>query len=102
MVVAVWEGADTNLPILLLNSHYDVVPAAADDWTVPPFAGIRKDGKIYGRGTQDMKCVCLQYIEAIRSIRQLSPEWKPARSIYLTFVPDEGENESSVLCPFCW
>ena len=62
VVVAVWKGIDEQLPILLLNSHYDVVPAAASDWTVPPFGGVRKDGKVYGRGTQDMKCVCIQYI----------------------------------------
>ncbi|KAL7561049.1 hypothetical protein ACA910_011885 [Epithemia clementina (nom. ined.)] len=89
VVVAVWEGEDQSLPVLLLNSHYDVVPAAKEDWTVPPFEGLRKEGKIYGRGTQDMKCVCLQYIEALRKIRQVSPAWKPARSMYLTFVPDE-------------
>ena len=56
----------------------------------PPFAGVRKNGNVYGRGAQDMKCVCLQYIEALRQIRLQKPEWKPARSIYLTFVPDEG------------
>ena len=90
VVVAVWKGIDEQLPILLLNSHYDVVPAAPSDWTVPPFGGVRKDGKVYGRGTQDMKCVCMQYIEALRQIRARQGEsWKPSRSIYLTFVPDE-------------
>lgn len=88
VVVALWKGIDETLPVLLLNSHYDVVPA--ENWTVPPFEGIRKEGKIYGRGTQDMKCVCMQYLEAIVKIRRLNPEWKPARNIYLTFVPDEG------------
>lgn len=92
VVVAVWKGCDETLPVLLLNSHYDVVPAKAEDWTsgLPPFGGVRKDGKVFGRGTQDMKCVCLQYIEALRQIHLQKPDWKPARSIYLTFVPDEG------------
>lgn len=89
VVVALWKGLDETLPVLLFNSHYDVVPA--ENWTVPPFDGLRQDGKIYGRGAQDMKCVCVQYIEAIAKIRQLKPEWKPARNIYLTFVPDEGD-----------
>jgi aminoacylase len=88
VVVAVWKGVDETLPILLLNSHYDVVPA--ENWDVPPFEGIRRDGKIYGRGAQDMKCVCVQYMEAITKIHQLYPEWKPERTIYLTYVPDEG------------
>lgn len=87
VVVAHWKGTDEALPVILLNSHYDVVPAEESDWTVPPFEGLRKDGNIYGRGTQDMKCVCIQYIEALRKLAQLN--FQPTRSIYLTFVPDE-------------
>jgi aminoacylase len=89
VVVAVWKGRDASLPILLLNSHYDVVPADVKDWSVPPFDGLRKNGRIYGRGTQDMKCVCTQYLEAIRQIKKTCPDFIPARTIYLTFVPDE-------------
>lgn len=89
VVIACWKGQDESLPVILLNSHYDVVPAAPEDWTVDPFKGERKDGKVYGRGTQDMKCVCIQYIEAIRKIHSTYPDFQPARSIYLTFVPDE-------------
>ena len=89
VVVAKWTGKDDSLPIVLLNSHYDVVPAAVEDWTVEPFAGIRRGGRIYGRGTQDMKCVCIQYIEALRKLHAVQPDYQPTRSIYLTFVPDE-------------
>jgi aminoacylase len=89
VVVAIWKGRDEGLPVLVLNSHYDVVPADTSAWTVPPFAGLQRDGNIYGRGTQDMKCVCIQYVEAIRRIHRLDPTWQPERSIYLTFVPDE-------------
>jgi acetylornithine deacetylase/succinyl-diaminopimelate desuccinylase-like protein len=59
VVVACWKGHSPELPVILLNSHYDVVPAS-DDWTVPPFEALRTEGRIYGRGTQDMKCVCIQ------------------------------------------
>ena len=91
VVVAVWKGRHPHLPVLLLNSHYDVVPADAKDWTVaPPFAGLQQEDRIYGRGTQDMKSVCIQYIEAIQKLHTTYPEWQPERSIYLTFVPDEG------------
>jgi aminoacylase len=90
VVIAHWPGKDSTLPILLLNSHYDVVPADLEAWTVPPFGATRSpDGKIYGRGTQDMKCVSMQYIEAIRKIHAKHPDWQPERDIYLTFVPDE-------------
>jgi aminoacylase len=94
VIVAHWRGTQPDLPVILLNSHYDVVPADPDDWTVPPFDGIRKDGVIYGRGAQDMKCVCIQYIEAIRFL--MKHNFTPTRSIYLTFVPDEEVSGSGM------
>lgn len=39
---------------LLLNGHIDVV-VPGEDWTVDPFGGELRNGKIYGRGTCDMK-----------------------------------------------
>jgi len=36
-----------------------------------------------------MKCVCVQYLEAIRQLRQRSDGWTPLRTVHLTFVPDE-------------
>jgi succinyl-diaminopimelate desuccinylase len=41
-------------PLAHLNGHIDVVPAGAG-WTVDPFGGMVRDGRIYGRGTADMK-----------------------------------------------
>ena len=42
---------------------------------------------VYGRGAQDMKCVCCQYIEGLRRLRARG--WTPLRTVWLTFVPDE-------------
>jgi succinyl-diaminopimelate desuccinylase len=41
-------------PVVHLNGHIDVVPAG-EGWTVDPFGGLLRDGKIYGRGVCDMK-----------------------------------------------
>ena len=101
VVAAIWKGKDPSLPILLLNSHYDVVPATATDWVQAqqqPFSGLRINNKVYGRGTQDMKSVCIQYIEAIRKITIMYPNYQPQRNIYLTFVPDEGKRSQNELC----
>jgi acetylornithine deacetylase/succinyl-diaminopimelate desuccinylase-like protein len=42
-------------PSLLLLSHLDVVAADAREWSVDPFAGVVKDGFVWGRGALDMK-----------------------------------------------
>ena len=41
-------------PVVHFNGHFDVVPAG-EGWTVDPFGGEVRDGKIWGRGTGDMK-----------------------------------------------
>eukprot|EP00924_Labyrinthula_sp_SR-Ha-C_P015398 maker-scaffold_71-snap-gene-0.3-mRNA-1 protein AED:0.01 eAED:0.01 QI:149/1/1/1/0.5/0.66/3/519/432 len=76
-------GSKPQIPGILLNSHYDVVPIVESEWKVPAFEGLEKEGKIYGRGTQDMKSVCVQYIFALSKV--LPSE----RTFFLTFVPDE-------------
>lgn len=40
---------------VMLSGHSDVVPVDGQTWTVPPFALTERDGKLYGRGTADMK-----------------------------------------------
>lgn len=42
--------------VLILSGHMDVVAAGDEkDWTYPPFGAVVDDGKMYGRGTTDMK-----------------------------------------------
>lgn len=42
-------------PGVLLSGHTDVVPIDGQDWTVPVFEMTEKDGRLFGRGTTDMK-----------------------------------------------
>lgn len=45
----------TDRPGVLLSGHTDVVPTKGQNWAVPPFEMTSRDGKLYGRGTCDMK-----------------------------------------------
>ncbi len=49
------------------NGHIDVVEAGKD-WTVDPFAGVVRDGKLYGRGSCDMKGGLAAAIVAVEAI----------------------------------
>jgi len=42
-------------PGVVLSGHTDVVPVDGQDWTTDPFAPELRDGRLYGRGTCDMK-----------------------------------------------
>ncbi|MBF4559696.1 acetylornithine deacetylase [Pseudomonas sp. p50] len=42
-------------PGIVLSGHTDVVPVDGQPWTLAPFALTERDGKLYGRGTADMK-----------------------------------------------
>src|SRR5579884_2282283 len=60
------EGA---APPLLLQGHVDVVPAARQPWTHPPFAADVADGFIWGRGTLDMKGAVAMMLAAVLRAR---------------------------------
>jgi carboxypeptidase PM20D1 len=109
-----WKGKNPSLKPVLFLSHYDVVPvngydASSDtskaiifnindkpadpintvqkDWEYPPFSGAVEHGRIYGRGTIDMKCMLFGIMEA--STQLISKGFQPNRDIYFAFGHDE-------------
>ncbi|XP_003381375.1 aminoacylase-1 [Trichinella spiralis] len=88
LLIMTLEGTEPSLPSILLNSHMDVVPAYEEKWKYDPFSGhMDEKGDIYGRGSQDMKNVGMQYLEAILHLKRQGKTFK--RTIHLSFVPDE-------------
>jgi putative selenium metabolism hydrolase len=47
-------GPEGGAPVLLFDGHMDVVPAVGT-WTTDPFQPVVRDGRLYGRGSTDMK-----------------------------------------------
>lgn len=69
-VVGVKTGsAGAGGPVLHLNGHLDVVPAGAG-WTVDPFGGLVRDGRLYGRGSSDMKAGLAAAVFALEAVRR--------------------------------
>ncbi len=73
-------------PCLHLNGHFDVVPAGAG-WTVDPFGGTVRDGRIYGRGACDMKAGLASALFAAEAVRRAGVEL--AGSIEISGTVDE-------------
>jgi aminoacylase len=81
--ILTWKGSDPSLPSFMLNSHIDVVPVSLKHWTQDPFAATKlPNGDIVARGSQDMKCVGISYLEAIRILKQSN--FTPKRTILVT------------------
>jgi succinyl-diaminopimelate desuccinylase len=59
----------TPRPTVHLNGHFDVVPAGSG-WSVDPFAGLVRDGRLYGRGACDMKAGIAAAVYAADAIRR--------------------------------
>jgi len=57
---------------LVLSGHTDTVPFDEGLWSVDPFGGVERDGRIYGLGTCDMKAFFAIAIEAVRAFEAKS------------------------------
>lgn len=88
IVILTYVGTQPELKSIILNSHMDVVPVFEEYWTHKPFdADMDEEGRIFARGSQDMKCVGMQYLGAIRFFKRKQVTFK--RTIHVMFVPEE-------------
>jgi succinyl-diaminopimelate desuccinylase len=79
-----------NTPYIFFNGHLDTVPCGKRDaWSVDPYEGLVKNGKVYGRGACDMKGALASMLTAIETIvnniDQLNSNWA------FTAVSDEED-----------
>ncbi|MBC3179258.1 M20/M25/M40 family metallo-hydrolase [Corynebacterium lujinxingii] len=62
------EGTDPSAESLTLLGHTDVVPVDEDKWSVDPFGGEIKDGRVFGRGATDMLYITAAMAAAVRDV----------------------------------
>lgn len=111
-----WKGKNPQAKPILLLSHYDVVPISGYDndsisqnqgdivfdmtrvkaapldsiqtqWQYSPFSATVKDGRIYGRGTLDMKCMLFSILEGADTL--IAQNFQPEQDIWFAFGHDE-------------
>ncbi|MFT4213822.1 MAG: M20/M25/M40 family metallo-hydrolase [Microbacterium sp.] len=80
-------GRDSAKPALVLHGHLDVVPAVAEDWSVDPFAGVVREGMLWGRGAVDMKDMDAMILTSVAELLRAGEQ--PARDLIVTFFADE-------------
>jgi acetylornithine deacetylase/succinyl-diaminopimelate desuccinylase family protein len=74
-------------PTLIINGHLDVVPVRADQWDTDPFTPTEADGRLYGRGSADMKGGIAAAICALELLDDLGVA--PAWDVVFHLVADE-------------
>jgi acetylornithine deacetylase len=81
---------------LILQGHVDVVPTGpANMWQMPPFVPTVKDGRMHGRGANDMKsgvCAMVFALDALRSAGYL-----PGSDVYVQTVTEEESTGNGAL-----
>lgn len=75
---------------VMLSGHTDVVPVEGQAWTYPPFALTEADGRLYGRGTADMKGFCAAAIATMLEAGARAKAGRPlAVPLHLALSYDE-------------
>ncbi len=87
-VIARREGGRPG-PTVHFNSHIDVVEAG-EGWTMDPFGGVVKDGKVYGRGACDMKGGLAASIIAVEAFLAVNPDYPGAIEVSGTVDEESG------------
>ncbi len=81
----IWLRKGTAAPLFTYLGHTDVVPPGPlDAWDSPPFAPTIRDGKLYGRGTADMKGGIACFITALERFLTRHPDHAGSIAIMLT------------------
>jgi len=74
LLVSTADLARSAKPVLLINGHLDTVPVRPDAWRHDPFGGDVHDGRLFGRGSADMKGGVAAAITALQVCRALGLE----------------------------
>jgi len=80
---------DRSGPCIHLNGHFDVVPPG-DGWTVDPFGGVIRDGRLFGRGAADMKAGLAAAIFAATAIRRAGADVPGTIEVSATVDEESG------------
>jgi succinyl-diaminopimelate desuccinylase len=80
-----WARKGTEAPVLCFAGHTDVVPTGSlDDWNSDPFVPEIRNGKLYGRGSADMKTALAAMVVASERFVAKHPNHKGSIAFLIT------------------
>ena len=83
---------------VILSGHLDVVPPGDPaTWTTDPWGGEVRDGRLYGRGANDMKGGVIAILAAIRALRETGALARLTGELVVALVPSEEDGGQGTL-----
>lgn len=87
----IWARRGTSGEVVCFAGHTDVVPSGPiEKWTSPPFEPTIRDGKLYGRGTADMKTSIAAFVTACERFIEQNPQHTGSIALLIT-SDEEGD-----------
>jgi len=97
-VVATWRGTGRGGKSLILNGHIDTVTVEPkNEWTHDPFGAEIEDGKMYGRGTSDMKSGIVAAMIALECLIEFGVKLR-GDVIFESVVNEEHSGNGTLAC----
>ena len=92
-----WARRGNSTPLVCFAGHTDVVPPGpAEAWTSPPFQPTERNGKLYGRGTADMKTSIACFITACERFIAQHPQFSGSLALLIT-SDEEGDGKDGTV-----
>lgn len=84
-VTNLWARRGQQAPLVVFAGHTDVVPPGPlEAWHTPPFEPSCRDGKLYGRGSADMKASLAAFVVALEEFVTASPDHPGSMALLIT------------------
>ena len=97
-----WATHGSGGPLFVFAGHTDVVPTGPESsWTSPPFEPTQRDGKLYGRGSADMKTSIAAFVTSVKQFIQQNPD-HPGTVALLITSDEEGPSINGTIKVIQW
>ena len=97
-----WATHGSGGPLLVFAGHTDVVPTGPEcDWTSLPFEPAQRDGKLFGRGSADMKTSIAAFVTSAEQFIRQNPD-HPGTIALLITADEEGPSINGTVKVMHW